>query len=307
MSGFVGQELLYDYVTSHLDPERTQAVEEYVKSSRDAQADIQRINDGLNYVEHLSDITVSDALLENFKTPSSYLQVLLRKLRFDDWSPGIKMGLEVMVVAVGVISLTLVIPWHKLMDVSWSGKKDIVLSEVQKTKMTAQDVEVSGSPEETTVVFPDEADKSTKKPSAAKEQTPPQKPAPSVPVVAAVTPAPVPDKPKATAKAVKEEASGEKHQGYLFRGLIRATNVSAVTPKFVEKITELGGRKAGEVELGWKKGNSSYFHFTIPESKQQALVDFAKDYGGLTLSKEKHDRVLPEGIVRVIFSIEEKK
>ncbi len=315
ISGFVAQELLYDYVTFHLDPERMKAVEEYVKASHEAQADIQLINDGLDYVERLSEIHVSDALLETLKTPSSYLQVLLRKLRFEEWSPGIKMGLEVMIVAVGVISISLVIPWHKLMELSVSKKKDVVLTEVQKTPMAAQDVEVAGLPEEATVVFPDEGKKNTEAPKSAadivvKKNLPLPPPPPSA-VNQIATNIPTTEKQKsgqksAVAKATVDETNSEKKQGYLYRGIMKVTNAEAVSTKFVEKINELGGRKAGEVELGWKKGNANYFHFTMPEAKYQAFLEFTKKYGGLSLQKEKHDRLMPEGIVRIIFSLEEK-
>jgi hypothetical protein len=67
----------------------------------------------------------------------------------------------------------------------------------------------------------------------------------------------------------------------------------------------MGGRKAGEVPLGWKKGNSSYFHFTLPENKYEELKQFMTTYGTLKIQKEHHERVMPDGIIRLIISVEE--
>jgi hypothetical protein len=95
--------------------------------------------------------------------------------------------------------------------------------------------------------------------------------------------------------------------GYLYRGIIQITNAKAAATKLVEKVTSLGGRKAGEVELGWSKGSGAYFHFTMPESNYQQMTEAFKEYGQLKISKERHERIMPEGIVRVIITVDEKK
>jgi hypothetical protein len=95
--------------------------------------------------------------------------------------------------------------------------------------------------------------------------------------------------------------------GYLYRGTISITNIEAVEPKITEKIEALGGRKAGSVELGWKKTeNSLYYHFTIPEARYTELLTFLSTYGTPKFSKKKHSRVMPDGIIRLIFNVDEK-
>jgi hypothetical protein len=327
ISSFVGQELLFDYIIGNLDSERMTAVEDYLKANREAHSDLQRIHSGLDYTRLLAGTKVSDLVVAEIKAPSSYFQVLLRKLRFEEWSPGIKMGLEVLVVAVGVISVSLLIPWHRLMEINWTTSKEVVLAEVTKNPLgkssgdtfavTATVTPTADSGE----VFPDDIkDKNGKTaaspvvaaaakpesitpPVAVAPTTAPAKPAEPLPAPAAKT-APVVTAAKAEKETTKETG---QHVGFLYRGSIQVTNATATSPKFVEKITELGGRKAGEVELGWKKGSSRYFHLTMPESKYQSFLDFAKAYGQLTLTKEKHERVMPEGIVRIIFTVDEKK
>lgn len=117
------------------------------------------------------------------------------------------------------------------------------------------------------------------------------------------------DETSATAKTAANSKRQDPilYQGYLYRGRLEATNVEAITPKLVEYVNREGGRKAGQVPLGWQKGQGSYFHFTIPEAKYEELENFFREYGTLVISKERHERVMPEGIIRLIVEVEEKK
>lgn len=311
VSSFIGQELLYDYMTGALDAERKKAVEEFARSNKEAQMDMQKILFGLQYSEKLSQTRISEALIAKVSQPSSYSEVLLEKIRFQEWSPALKMGIEATVVALGITIFAVLIPWHKLMDLR-IGSNDVVLTEVEKENSNVLVAESETTSKEG-VEFPDEGG-----------PTPPPT-ATTIPIAAtklAVTPtttstlvttttqvvAKNSPAPKPQAAAAPVAATEEKRQGELYRGTIRITNVPAVTPKLVEKVTELGGRKAGQVELGWSKnGDSSYFHFTMPESRYEELKAFFAEYGELKIAKETHERVMPEGILRVIITVDEKK
>ncbi|MBX3016956.1 MAG: hypothetical protein KF767_03630 [Bdellovibrionaceae bacterium] len=162
----------------------------------------------------------------------------------------------------------------------------------------------------------------TAKPTEAPPKRSASSETPAVPAVPAVAPAPVvvpaPVVAKApvatpTQAAAIAAATAPKPQdpvafrGFLYRGRLQVTNVEAVTPKLVEFVNTAGGRKAGQVDLGWQKGQGSYFHFTIPEAKYEELEAFFREYGTLVISKERHERVMPEGIIRLIVEVEEKK
>jgi len=309
MTAFIGQGLLFDFMTNSLDPERRKSVDEYVRSSPEAQADIQKIQSGLNYAEKLRGMQISKELLDKVTVSSSYSQTLLDKIRFDDWSPALKMAIEGTIVALGIATFAILIPWHKVMDLRF-GSRQMILTEVDKApnSIASAEKEAPGKEGET---FPDEGTPlaptsttllltgvaTTPSPTLTPQQTE-TKPVAKLPIVAVV---PSPDKSRpATAVA-------EKKQGVLYRGVINVTNIQAVTPKLVEKVQELGGRKAGQVELGWFKGDSSYFHFTMPESQYQELQEFFKEYGTLAIQQEPHERVMPEGIRRIIITVFEKK
>jgi len=317
---FTGNELLYDYMSGILDAERKAAVEAHLESSRDAQLDFQKIQIGQQYAERLRQITVSHALQERLGAPSSYLAVLFRKAKFDQWPVGLKWGLEALVVVFVVVTVLTVAPWEKVMNLKLStGSSDVVLSEVNKSQAQKQVAQEAPETAETPQ-FVDEGIKAkeaapvaTAVAAAAKTQ-----PAPT-PVAAKATPTPAPVQ-KAPAKvaaattAASEEnesedqstESGKASTGYLYRGQIAVTNLEAVGPKIKDKIVELGGRKAGEVELGWQKTpGSAYFHFTIPEAKYTELQAFLSEYGKAKISKDKHPRVMPDGIIRLIITVDE--
>jgi hypothetical protein len=103
----------------------------------------------------------------------------------------------------------------------------------------------------------------------------------------------------------KPQDSSLISEGALYRGDVSITNAAVASEKFIQKITELGGRKAGEVPLGWQKGQGYYFHFTIPENKYQELMTYMSDFGAVKVNKERHERVMPAGILRAIIQVNE--
>lgn len=317
VSSFVGQELLYDYMTGQLDEERQKAVQDFIRLNKEAQMDMQKIQNGLSYAEKISQTKVSEALIERVSLPTNYTQVLMQKIRFEEWSPAFRMGLEATIVALGIMVVAVLIPWHKLMDLK-IGSKDIILTEVDKNYVSKPVAETETSVKEE-VVFPDEvAPTTTLKTAAAKTATPTSVTTTTSTLVTTTTgaiaktpvtlPKAAPVEKAVTTSAVATASPDEKRQGELYRGVVAVTNVNATSQKLIEKIKELGGRKAGQVELGWNKnGDSAYFHFTMPASQYDELLAAIQEYGTLKIQKEKHERVMPEGIMRLIITVDEKK
>ncbi len=311
ISPFIGHELLYDYLCGSLDGDRKKAVEDHVKFSRDAQLDLTKIENGQKYAEQLSNTVVSQPIIEQISTPVTYLSVLMQKSHFDKWPQGLKWGLEALVVVAVIVTVLSVTPWQKVMQLGLlSDSKEVVLAEVSKNESATQ--KVDEEPE-----FVDEGVKEGAAPVAATSPTPSATPAASATPVAATSPAPA-AKPSPTPSATKAPevaaasatatAATAASGGFLYRGEIGVTNVLSVGPKITDKIIELGGRKAGSVELGWQKTPTSmYYHFTIPEAKYQDLLTFMETYGKLKLGKEKHPRVMPDGIIRLILTVDEAK
>lgn len=308
VSPFVGHELLYDYLMGNLDQERNTAVADHVKFSRDAQLDLSKIEVGLKYAEKLSETVVSQPIIEQIGIPSNYLTVLLQKSQFDRWPQGLKWGLEALIVVAAIVSVLTITPWQKVVQFGMStGAKDVILAEVSKTESSSPTFE--DKPQ-----FVDEGLKTGKSDADTGATTPAvaASPAPAVKASPVASPAPVAKadtKPKAEPIA---EPAGTAVAGigggFLYRGEIAVTNLNTTGAKITDKINELGGRKAGAVELGWKKTpNSMYYHFTIPEARYQDLLNFLGTHGKPQLSKEKHPRIMPDGIIRLILTVDEDK
>lgn len=136
----------------------------------------------------------------------------------------------------------------------------------------------------------------------------------SVPVivsnkVVAVVSAPAAVKPKPiavhTAKANPTTSPVKAVQSTgVYRGMITVTDFEQVTAIIRSRVIAVGGKKAGEVELGWiKNQNISYFHFIFPSEKREEIVTFIQQYGNLQYKFEPHPRVLPQGQSRFIIEV----
>lgn len=314
VSPFVGHELLYDHLMGNLDQEREAAVTDHLKFSRDAQLDLTKIQVGLQYAEKLSETVVSQPIMEQIGIPSNYLTVLMQKSQFERWPQGLKWGLEALVVVAGIVIVLTLTPWQKVVQFGMStGSKDVILAEVSKTENATaveekpqfldEGIKPGATPEPVAAasVAP------VASPSVAAKATPAKTVLAAAPVAKVPTPAPKAE-PAPKVDTAAETAASATGGGFLYRGDVAVTNIAVVGPKITEKINELGGRKAGAVELGWQKtGTSMYYHFTIPEARYQDLLSFLSVYGKPALSKEKHPRVMPDGIIRLILTVDEDK
>ncbi len=153
--------------------------------------------------------------------------------------------------------------------------------------------------------------KPAKSAKVAKSETPPVEE--DIPEAAPVpkevsAAAPVEPKPTTSVGVAKPTIipSQANKKGYVYKLFMKLTNLDQISPEIADKIIELGGEKAGEVELGWRKPDGSYYHFILPKENYKALQDALKTYGPVTLVKDPHDRIMAEGKERYILWIEGK-
>jgi hypothetical protein len=312
ISEFTAQEMLYDYISHKLDSERMEAIENLVKSSREIQDEIHALNKALSYAEHLSQTQVSQKTIDSIKTPKTYIQGFFQKIKWSEWPEGLKLGIEVFVVASLIVLVVISIPWNKVLKYQFWESSQEIITEVQKDFNNALKSEIdlaekNAAPAE--LIYQDDNFKATEANLQVtqvdkKIENSIKKPVESVTTKPVETQNPV--KVEVTKKSEKS-SEPTKGQGFLYRGNIKVSNLDTTTEKFVEKIQEFGGRKAGEVPLGWKKGESTYFHFTIPEAKYEALEGILKEYGKIEMTKEKHERIMPDGIIRLIINVYEDR
>ncbi len=304
LSEFMTHELLYDYIMDKLDAERKASVEEVLRQSREAQEELRSIEHGIQYLEKLSLTKISISLAQEVSQRATYLDKVQKTLKYENWPPFLKWTLEAVLVISVVIIVSLVAPWEKLKDFVMQRKTtELVLAEVSKTQ-TPREVTKGMSPSvvDNEAHFEDEStddETDIENTSQARDKKTEKSQMPSH----------TESKPKQTKTAAASERVEEsKRKGFVYRGTLEIVNVEAGTAKLKEKIVELGGRKAGEVELGWRRNDGDYyFHFTIPESKLDTLQEYFKSLGTIKLSKDPHPRIMPDGIVRLIITTEEAK
>lgn len=289
------QEMLFDYATGELGSELARDVKSEIDKSKSLQDELFHIKTGLGYFKNMHEIKISTLLMEEIKTEKSYFQQIKNSLSVSQWPPIVKWTIEAFVIIFAVVLMTILTPWGRVKEFIFrESQTELILAEVTKKNNTEAIINAEikdGDLKKETESFEDE----------------------ETPQVAAVVPPPaVPSIPVKSANIAppKKEATTDdsKKQGFVYRGTAAIVNAQAGAAKLKSKIVEFGGRKAGEVELGWRRNQGDYyFHFTIPESRYEELQEYTKSLGELKISRDPHPRVMPSGIIRIILTAEESQ
>ncbi len=102
--------------------------------------------------------------------------------------------------------------------------------------------------------------------------------------------------------------SAPTKQGGLYRASIQVSDVDALTARITDRLVALGGRKAGEVELGWKKtAKVSYYHLILPTENVEEAKMFLSKFGQLNIQFENHPRLMSNGSKRMILEVRESE
>ncbi|WP_409478954.1 hypothetical protein [Pseudobdellovibrio sp. HCB154] len=246
-------------------------------------------NEILKFKAELSDLQVSHHFDEVMKVFGNTAQLQnLKKLELKQQKK-IFVGLLILIVIVLGLILR---PTFLKAPVSEASDKKVVLEEIAISKKEAPEGQ------------------EIREPIAATSPTATV----SVPVVVsnkvvAVVSAPVvvKEKPPVVAAKITPTASVPVKLAQatgVYRGQITVTDFEQVAAIIRDRIIAIGGKKAGEVELGWiKNKNISYFHFIFPAEKREELVAFVQQYGKLSYKFEPHPRVLPIGQSRFIIEV----
>ncbi|MFZ4402589.1 MAG: hypothetical protein ACOYOK_00670 [Pseudobdellovibrionaceae bacterium] len=296
LSEFVSNELLYDYAIGALDEHRKNNLEECLKNNITLQAELNQLQKSIDYLNELKNIQINSKIIQSIDDQSNYWLVFAQRIKLNSWPVGLRWGAEALLVLSLMVIVIVFSPWNKIFETNWMVKNsDIILAEIIKSEKNMN------SKDSTPAEFKDEIKSEIKSEQIAKNEvtikTDESNKFLDVPITKN-------EKNQQTEQNNLE--SSNQSEGYLFRGTIKITNLDTSTTKIKEFIESLGGRKAGEVNLGWKKNpGSAYFHFTLPEAKKKDLEDFLLQFGQLKLAKEKHPRIMPGGIIRLIVTVEE--
>lgn len=320
LSLFHAKGMTYDYLLKKLDSERSAAYEKALKNYPELSVHYSVMKHGLWSAQKLKECRANENFKIQMNPEKDEIHLIVEKLKADHWPKSLRFGFETAIVGLGIISICLVIPWQKVTNLQWTKSSAIVLNETTHTKMSQRDYDTDNGTVAAEVPEVDEG-------LVAAHTSVKEKPAEKAAAVADKKIEPIVTKPVVAETKTQEKINIQTNtkaedkqnessvaaatikpggEGALYRGTLHVVNVGATNTKLVDKLTALGGRKAGDVPLGWRKGSGAYFHFTIPESKYNESVKYFEQFGVLKIKKEKHERVMPEGIMRVIISVEEK-
>lgn len=308
--------LLWEYLRGQLDSDRQELVRRELTQSVELQSQQALIREGLEILGRLSNVSVPSQLQTEIARHAGWLDFVLRKIGFEKWPTGVRYGLEALVVSAGVVSISLVIPWQRVMDFRWQSSGPVLLAEVSRgpgfgspdAKDTSDEapgeVVVASSNQlsdsATAGTQPEKNESAVNRPSAASLPKPKDS-------GARVNAAPASSRFATSSKSTSSlQAKPGAVEGVLFRGNLSAGNLDEATGSLVQFISERGGAKAGDVPLGWRRGAGSYFHFTLAEEHLQEFSSKASGLGTFRMQRERHERVMPQGTVRVIVTVEPK-
>jgi hypothetical protein len=322
LSEFMCIEMLYDYKSEKLDALRKQAVEEGLQASPRVREELRKLSIGMSYCEKLKSTRITEPLVDFVINQPKPAEKFLSHFRWKAFPQPVRWAFEAILVAVAISLFVTQMPelfkGHKKSDSGFVVKKfDLKPTEPTKPPLVASKDLEAGKPAEKP------AEKVAEKaPTPTVPTTPisatPLVLAPTTPIAKTVEPVPVkPAEPAQVTAAVTPESTAEKTaekpkvakkgNAYLYRMIMQVDNADKVTPQVTALITSLGGEKAGEVELGWRRRGGSYYHFTLPKANNQAFQDGLKKFGVFSMVKSAHPRVMPEDTERFILWLEERK
>ena len=344
LTPFLCQELLYDYAIDSLDADRKAAVEEHLEENADSRRTLKTIHEGFEYAAKLSQFEIADSLVGRLEESENIISISKKISNYNDYPDWVKWSLASILASLCIAMIAVIVPWKTLIKRSSIDSKTVVLAPLTNEKDASEqeqdeaenehessgDFDESGAPVEDPVQIPQATIAATKPipsgtippleklPKVASTPAPSPKPVvvakPTLTPVVAAAPVALetPEQVDESAAAAVDELSNQqprkedKAKGFVYRGFMMVSNIEDVSDQIVQQIKELGGAKAGEVELGWKRGTLRYFHFTLPQSSEERLLELLRAYGPVRISKDPHPRVMPEGQVRFILSIDAK-
>ena len=295
MTRFICQELLYEFATGRLDAERQKDMDSYLTGCRDSQRELERLKKGLRFARQCQQLRVTEELLQAL---NGFEPQWKRRLHSGtEWLSSFSWKALPYAFLLGALTLGLVVskPWRQML------RPETTLVEQIKTEP-----DMFPPVKDVKVAVPEFAG-ATKAPDVTPAPAPavaPPAPQPAAKVEAKAAPVKAEPQEAPEAPSSVEEKAALSPQRSLTRGEMEVSDFNNSAKVIREKIIALGGKAAGNVELGWQRNKGeSYFHFSLPESNQQELEVFLKTFGPVRFVREPHPRVMPEGQIRIILTI----
>ena len=326
---FQAREMLLDYYENKLDSSSHELVKKILVSDVETQRTLNQITKGLDFAEQLSKVKINENFAEQLRHAESVSSLLVHYAHFKNWNQAFRISSYAVSGCLVLVLLVMSLPRSVLLKLRHKSSQEVVLTQVMKPQDAALETDDPEKRDAQALLaqnLPTDTDEDEGGAADGQEASGDEHAEPIV--IPSAQPQLLKINPKA-AKAVAgsgpsssgsssnksvgndenedaNEQSGEKKtNGFVFRGTMKIDELDERTPIIAQQILELGGRKAGEVELGWRKDNKgSYYHFSIPEENYEKLVEYLHGFGPVRFSKDSHPRVMPPGQIRIILWVE---
>jgi hypothetical protein len=339
LSSYMCQELLYDYLSGQLDEDRNTDVKDYLKESDDCHIEKDNIEFALDYCNKLADTEISQPLKIDLIHNEFNLYKYIKYINWKTWPSYLRWSAQAFIVSLIVSLIAIQFPWmnDRINKLTTTDKlilariskprKDLIQKEAPKNNSKqilenklAADQKVASKKEVLVAVVQKSKPKVLIKKNSAKLKTAKKvkntvdaKKSVKVIVVPKASSSITDDNSSDFSdeligdEAQEESSQKAKVDGQLFRVYMVLNNVNSTIPKVVAKIRELGGKKAGRVEIGLRKKEGAYFHFILPELNETTLYSYLKSFGAVKVYEKKHKRVMKDGKRRYILWIQDLK
>ncbi len=328
-SVFQVREMLLDYHENKLDSSRSELVKKVLATDVETQRAFNQIIKGLDFAKQVSKIEINESFGRQLLQAENATSLISYYASFKNWNQAFRASTYAVAGCLVAAILVLSLPRNLLLRFKNRSNQEVVLSQVMKPqgitadsddpeKRDAQAILAQNLPTDT-----DEEDSgsSGEQEASGDEHAEPitlpnsnlemnaktfqnKAPVGSPPMMPTIAHGTV----KTTQQAESSEgevSENKKTNGFVFRGNMKIDEIDVRTPLISQQILDLGGRKAGEVELGWRKENKgSYYHFSMPEENYEKLVEYLHGFGPVRFSKDSHPRVMPQGQIRIILWVE---
>lgn len=267
------KESLYGYLTGNLSAQDSHLLQKELTQNLVLAKEKKELEAALAYCQKLSQFQVAKEYIEFIDSNASVWNRWLLLIAWKSWPQSLRWAVEAAVISMAAVVFGIAMPWQKIF--------------VWESNEQAQSFEVKISP----LVKPISVEKVDEPKNSA------------VQVAAKSEPIPPPVLPVQEIQSTPEESTKSANKGFVYRGRLLPKS-SEFSDQLISEISKLGGQKAGQVPLGWKRSDgSSYFHFTLPESSYSSLLAAMEASGTVRISKDPHGRVMPEGQIRIILEV----
>jgi anti-sigma factor RsiW len=289
LTHFLFREMLLDYVDGVLDQPRRLLMEEFLREHPECQSEVADLRRAMQYCDRLSTTDLSPQTVAVVQAHREPIDQIFDMLSWRTWPESVRWSLEALTVAMGLLILTIAVPWYQVMQFFGHDGALTLARGKAPIGQEIREVEVPTEPNSQSPPVEAPVESPKPKPLVVSEQQPP------------VSPQTVEKLTDVTQRTVPSLAA----KGELTRIEMSLPDLDRSTQDLRALLESLGARRGGQVPIGNREGDQSYFHFVIGKNEADVFMEALKSRGDYRLSREPHRRVMPEGEVRIIFVLKQ--